>query len=178
MLAALMPEDADVLGLLALMEIQASCHRARTGPDGAFILLTEQNRARWDHLLNRRGLDALARAQALGGDGPYVLQAALAACHARAHRAADTDWPRIAALYDRPRVAAPSPVVDLNRAIAHSMAFAPLPAARGDFLFRAGRLAEARSEFKLRPRLRATRGKGPFSLHGRTPATASSESCF
>ncbi len=123
-------------------------------------------------MLIHRGLDALARAEALGGpeagNGPYVLQAALAACHARAHRAADTDWPRIAALYDRLRTVAPSPVVDLNRAIAHSMAFgpeaglrlldeidtaalrnyAPLPAARGDFLFRAGRLAEAQSEFK------------------------------
>ena len=172
-LAGLMPEDAEVLGLLALMEIQASRQKARTGPDGAFIPLTEQDRARWDHLLIGRGLDALARAEALGpkvGDvGPYVLQAALAACHARARRAADTDWPRIAALYDRLRVVAPSPVIDLNRAIAHSMAFgpeaglrlvneiadaaalrdyAPLPAARGDFLFRAGRLAEARSEFK------------------------------
>ena len=177
MLAGLMPEDApdkgEVLGLLALMEIQASRQKARTGPDGAFIPLTEQDRARWDHLLISRGLDALARAEALGakvGDvGPYVLQAALAACHARARRAADTDWPRIAALYDRLRVVAPSPVIDLNRAIAHSMAFgpeaglrlvdeiadaaalrdyAPLPAARGDFLFRAGRLAEARSAFK------------------------------
>ena len=168
MLAGLMPEDGEVLGLLARMEIQASRLRARTGPDGAFIPVTEQDRARWDHLLIRRGLDALARAEALGGDGPYVLQAALAACHARARRAADTDWPRIAALYDRLRVVAPSPVVDLNRAIAHSMAFgpeaglrlvdeigdgalrhyAPLPAARGDFLFRAGRLAEARSEFQ------------------------------
>jgi RNA polymerase sigma factor (sigma-70 family) len=168
-LAGLMPEDAEVHGLLALMEIQASRHRARTGPDGAFIPITEQDRAHWDHLLIRRGLDALARAEALGGDGPYVLQAALAACHARARRAGDTDWPRIAALYDRLRVVAPSPVVDLNRAIAHSMAFgpeaglrlvdeiadaaalrdyAPLPAAKGDFLFRAGRLAEARSEFK------------------------------
>ena len=163
-----MPEDAEVFGLLALMEIQASRLKARTGPDGAFVPLTEQDRARWDHLLIGRGLEALARAEALGGDGPYVLQAALAACHARARRAADTDWPRIAALYDRLRVVAPSPVVDLNRAIAHSMAFgpeaglrlvdeianadalrdyAPLPAARGDFLFRAGRLAEARSEF-------------------------------
>jgi RNA polymerase sigma factor (sigma-70 family) len=174
MLAGLMPEDGEVLGLLALMEIQASRLRARTGPDGALIPVTEQDRARWDHLLIRRGLDALARAEVLakelgGGDGPYVLQAALAACHARARRAAETDWPRIAALYDRLRVVAPSPVVDLNRAIAHSMAFgpeaglrlvdeigdagalrhyAPLPAARGDFLFRAGRLAEARSEFQ------------------------------
>jgi RNA polymerase sigma factor (sigma-70 family) len=173
-LAGLMPEDAEVVGLLALMEIQASRHSARTGPDGAVIPLTEQDRARWDHLLIRRGLDALARAEALGkepggGDGPYVLQAALAACHARARRACDTDWPRIAALYDRLRIVAPSPVIDLNRAIAHSMAFgpdaglrlvhaiadaaalrdyAPLPAARGDFLFRAGRLAEARSEFQ------------------------------
>jgi RNA polymerase sigma factor (sigma-70 family) len=171
--ARLMPEDTEVLGLLALMEIQASRLRARTGPDGALIPLTEQDRARWDHLLIRRGLDALARAETLGGTvddwGPYVLQAALAACHARAHQAADTDWPRIAALYDRLRVVVPTPVVDLNRAIAHSMAFgpeaglrlideiadadalrhyAPLPAARGDFLFRAGRLAEARSEFQ------------------------------
>ena len=169
MLAGLMPADAEVHGLQALMEIQASRLRARTGPHGALIPLTEQNRSRWDQLLIRRGLDALARAEALGGDGPYVLQAALAACHARARRAADTDWRRIAALYDRLRVVAPSPVVDLNRAIAHSMAFgpetglrlvdeigdvaalrdyAPLPAARGDFLFRAGRLAEARAEFE------------------------------
>ncbi len=167
-LAGLMPGDAEVLGLLALMEIQASRQEARTGPDGAVIPLTEQDRARWDHLLIRRGLDALARAEALGGTGPYVLQAALAACHARARSAAETDWPRIAALYDRLRVVVPSPVVDLNRAIAHSMAFgpeaglrlvdeiagadtlrdyAPLPAARGDFLFRAGRLAEARAAF-------------------------------
>jgi RNA polymerase sigma factor (sigma-70 family) len=169
MLAALMPEEAEVLGLLALMEIQASRLGARAGPDGAFIPITEQDRTRWDQLLIRRGLDALARADALGGNGPYVLQAALAACHARARRAADTDWTRIAALYDRLRVVVPSPVVDLNRAIAHSMAFgpeaglrllgeiadadvlggyAPLPAARGDFLFRAGRLAEARVEFE------------------------------
>jgi RNA polymerase sigma factor (sigma-70 family) len=173
MLAGLMPgdapENAEVLGLLALMEIQASRLSARTGPDGAFVPLDQQDRARWDHVLIHRGLDALARAEALGGDGPYVLQAALAACHARARRAADTDWPRIAALYDRLRVVMPSPVVDLNRAIAHSMAFgpeaglrlvdeiggddalrhyAPLPAARGDFLFRAGRLAEARSAFE------------------------------
>ena len=172
-LAGLMPEDAEVFGLLALMEIQASRLAARTGPDGAFVPLTEQDRSRWDQLSIRLGLDALARAEALTGPkpsdwGPYVLQAALAACHARARRAIDTDWARIAALYDQLRTIAPSPVVDLNRAIAHSMAFgpeaglrlvdeiegvaalrnhAPLPAARGDFLFRAGRLAEARSEF-------------------------------
>jgi predicted RNA polymerase sigma factor len=168
------PESAEVFGLLALMEIQASRLATRTGPDGAFVPLTEQNRARWDQLMIHRGLEALARAEALGGDGPYVLQAALAACHARAHTADDTDWPRIAALYDRLRVVMPSPVVDLNRAIAHSMAFgpeagllllneiadadalrnyAPLPAARGDFLFRAGRLAEARSEFEAAAKL-------------------------
>lgn len=169
-LAGLMPRDAEMLGLLALMEMQASRLDARTRSDGAFVPLTEQDRARWDGLLIGQGLDALARAEALGGgDGPYVLQAALAACHARAAQATDTDWPRIAALYDRLRIVAPSPVVDLNRAIAHSMAFgpeaglrlvgeigdaaalrhyAPLPAARGDFLFRTGRLAEARSEFE------------------------------
>lgn len=168
-LAGLIRDDADVLGLLALMEIQASRLAARTGPDGAFVPLDRQDRARWDRLLIQRGLDALARAEAIGGDGPYVLQAALAACHARAARAADTDWPRIAALYDRLCVALPSPVVDLNRAIAHAMAFgpdtglalldeiaeapalrhyAPLPAARGDFLFRAGRFAEAHDAFK------------------------------
>ncbi|HVI98913.1 MAG TPA: sigma-70 family RNA polymerase sigma factor [Sphingomonas sp.] len=168
-LAGLMPADAEVLGLLALMEIQASRLSARIGPDGALVPLTEQNRARWDQLLIGRGLDALVRADALGGGGPYVLQAALAACHARARSAEETDWPRIAALYDRLRVAMPSPVVELNRAIAHGMAFgpdaglrlvdaiadaetlrgyAPLPAARGDFLFRAGRAAEARAQFE------------------------------
>jgi RNA polymerase sigma factor (sigma-70 family) len=189
-LAGLVPEDAEVLGLLALMEIQASRLGARTGPDGAFIPLTEQDRAHWDQLLIRRGLDALARAEALAttdGDkrGPYGLQAALAACHARAHRAADTDWSRIAALYDRLRIVMPSPVVDLNRAIAHSIAFgpeaglrlvdeiadiealrhyAPLPAARGDFLFRAGRLAEARPEFEAAARLTRNAREAAFLL--------------
>ena len=173
MLAQLMPNDAEVFGLLALMEIQASRLAARVGPDGALVPLTEQNRARWDQLSISRGLEALAGAEALKGEGPYVLQAAIAACHARARTAAETDWPRIAALYDRLRLAVPSPVVDLNRAIAHSMAFgpevgltllddmaghaildyAPLPAARGDFLFRAGRLAEARSEFEAAAKL-------------------------
>ncbi|HEU4650831.1 MAG TPA: DUF6596 domain-containing protein, partial [Croceibacterium sp.] len=169
MLAGLMPDDAEVLGLLALMELQASRLGARTGPDGALVPLTDQDRARWDQLLIRRGLAALARAEALGGTGPYVLQAALAACHARAHRAEQTDWQRIAGLYDRLQQAVPSPVIELNRAIAHSMAFgpevglelleaianaaairnyAPLPAARGDFLFRAGRRAEARAQFE------------------------------
>lgn len=185
-LAGLMPEDAEVSGLLALMEIQASRLSARTGPDGALLTLNEQNRARWDQLLIRRGLDALARAEALGGaDGPYALQAALAACHARARTAADTDWPRIAALYDRLRAVMPSPVVDLNRAVAHSMAFgpeaglrlvdeiadaaalrnyAPLPAARGDFLFRAGRLAEARSEFEAAASLTRNAREAAFLL--------------
>ncbi|MER9770675.1 RNA polymerase sigma factor [Mesorhizobium sp. M0220] len=185
MLAGLMPEDAEVFGLLALMEIQASRLPARIGPDGALLTLTEQNRARWDQLLIRRGLDALARAEALGGDGPYVLQAALAACHARARSPADTDWPRIAALYDRLRAVMPSPVVDLNRAVAHSMAFgpeavlrlvdeiadaaalrnyAPLPAARGDFLFRAGRLAEARAEFEAAAKLTRNAREAAFLL--------------
>jgi RNA polymerase sigma factor (sigma-70 family) len=188
-LAGLMPRDAEVLGLLALMEIQASRLGARTGPGGAFVPLDQQDRARWDQLLIRRGLDALARAEALSGDGddrgPYALQAALAACHARARRAADTDWPRIAALYDRLRVVTPSPVVDLNRAIAHSMAFgpeaglrlldeiagadalrhyAPLPAARGDFLFRAGRQAEARVEFEAAATLTGNAREKAFLL--------------
>ncbi|ARJ70398.1 RNA polymerase sigma factor [Paracoccus contaminans] len=184
-LAGLMPNDADVLGLLALMEIQASRLAARTGPDGTLIPLTEQNRARWNQLLIRRGLDALARAEALGGDGPYVLQAALAACHARARKAADTDWARIAGLYDRLRAVMPSPVVDLNRAVAHGMAFspeaglrlvdeivddpvlrnyAPLPAARGDLLFRCGRLAEARSEFEAAARLTRNERERHFLL--------------
>ena len=185
MLAGLMPGDAEVFGLSALMEIQASRLAARAGPDGALIPLTEQDRGRWDRLLIHRGLEALARAEALGGDGPYVLQAALAACHARAKNAAETDWPRIAALYDQLRVVMPSPVVDLNRAIAHSMAFgpeaglrlvdeiadaallrnyAPLPAARGDFLFRAGRLAEARSEFEAAAKLTRNAREADFLL--------------
>jgi RNA polymerase sigma factor (sigma-70 family) len=168
-LAGLAPDEPEVHGLLALMEIQASRLAARTAADGSFVPITGQNRARWDQLLIRRGLDALARAGALGGaDGFYALQAALAACHARARRAEDTDWVRIAGLYDRLAQVRPSPVVELNRAVAHSMAFgpeaglalvdaiaeaatlrnyAPLPAARGDFLFRAGRLAEAREQF-------------------------------
>jgi RNA polymerase sigma factor (sigma-70 family) len=185
MLAGLMPEDAEVFGLLALMEIQASRLAARVGPDGALVPLTEQNRARWDQLLIRRGLEALDRAEAFGGDGPYALQAALAACHARAKSPADTDWPRIAALYDRLRNVAPSPVVDLNRAVAHSMAFgpeaglrlvdeiarvaalrnyAPLPAARGDFLFRCGRRAEARAEFEAAARLTRNAREAAFLL--------------
>ena len=185
-LAGLMPDESEVLGLLALMELQASRLPARAGPDGAFVPLTEQNRARWDQLLIRRGLAALARAEALGGaDGPYALHAALAACHARAREPEDTDWHRIASLYDRLAVVMPSPVVDLNRAVAHSMAFgpeaglelvdaiaeaaalrnyAPLPAARGDFLFRAGRLEEARSQFEAAAELTRNARERDFLL--------------
>ncbi len=170
-LADLMPGEPEVLGLLALMEIQASRFPARTGPRGELVPLPEQDRSRWDQLLIHRGLTALARLQALGGsDGPYALQAAIAACHARALKAEQTDWPRIAALYDRLRLVIPSPVVDLNRAVAHSMAYgpdaglrlidelanaaalrnyAPLPAAKGDFLFRAGRVREAKAQFEI-----------------------------
>ena len=169
-LAGLAKDEPDVFGLLALIEIQASRLHARTAPDGAAIPLPEQNRARWDQLLIRRGLTALDRAITLGGaDGPYALQAALAACHARARRMEDTDWQRIAAIYDRLADVMPSPIVALNRAVAHGMAhgpqvalnliaeieaegalenYAPLPAARADSLFRAGRLAEARSDFE------------------------------
>lgn len=185
-LAGLMPEQPEVLGLLALMEIQASRLAARAGPDGRFVPLTEQNRARWDQLLIRRGLNALARAEALGGaDGPYALQAALAACHARARSAEATDWQHIAGLYDRLGQVMPSPVVELNRAVAHSMAFgpeaglrlvdeiaeaatlkyyAPLPAARGDFLFRAGRTDEARAEFEAATALAGNEREREFLL--------------
>jgi RNA polymerase sigma factor (sigma-70 family) len=169
-LAGLMADEPEVLGLLALMELQASRLPARIGRDGAPVPLPEQDRARWDRLLIRRGLAALERAERLGGSGgSYALQAALAACHAQARTAEETDWRRIAVLYDALRLAMPSPVVELNRAIAHGMAFgpeaglallaeveaapalrgyAPLPAAKGDALFRAGRLAEARAEFE------------------------------
>lgn len=191
MLAARMPDEPELLGLLALMQIQASRLAARTGPDGAAVPLTEQNRARWDQLLIHRGLAALARAEALGGaDGVYVLQAALAACHARARTIDETDWHRIATLYDRLRAVAPSPVVDLNRAVAYSMAhgpevglklvdeiaeaavlrnYAPLPAARGDFLFRAGRLSEARTQFEAAAELSQNARERAFLL-GRAAA--------
>ena len=185
-LAAALPDEPEVFGLLALMEIQASRLAARTAPDGSLLPLTEQNRARWDRLLIRRGLAALQRAEALGGaTGPYALQAALGACHARARSAEETDWPRIAALYDTLREVMPSPVVDLNRAIAHSMAFgpevglalieqidhaaslpnyAPVPAARGDFLFRAGRLDEARVQFERAAQLTRNAREKAFLL--------------
>jgi len=168
-LAGLAPDDAEVHGLVALMEIQASRLRARTGANGEPILLLEQNRALWDQMLIRRGLTALDRAESLVGAGPYVLQAAIAACHARARKAEDTDWRRIAALYDMLAEMTPSPVIELNRAVAHAMAFGPasglaildtiaddpalrsyhlLPSVRGDFLVKLGRLAEARAEFE------------------------------
>ena len=168
-LASLAPEEPEVQGLVALMEIQASRTRARTGPQGEAILLLDQDRSRWDQLLIRRGLDALARAEALGGAaGPYALQAAIAACHARARVAADTDWSRIAELYQALQDVAPSPVVELNRAVAVGMAAGPaaglalvdrvvsegrlaqyhlLPAVRGDLLAKLGRHEEARVEF-------------------------------
>jgi RNA polymerase sigma factor (sigma-70 family) len=189
-LAGLAPDEPEVFGLLALMEIQASRLAARVGPQGDAIPLTEQNRALWDHLLIRRGLAALERAESLGGAAePYALQAALAACHARARRAEETDWPRLASLYDILRSVMPSPVVDLNRAVAHSIAFgpeaglalvdeidpaalpqyAPLPAARGDFLFRAGRLAEARNQFELAAQLSRNAREKAF-LIGRAAA--------
>ncbi|ABF92297.1 RNA polymerase sigma-70 factor, ECF subfamily [Myxococcus xanthus DK 1622] len=169
-LAGLAPKEPEVHGLVALMEIQSSRSRARVGPKGEPVLLLEQNRGLWDQLLIRRGLAALERAEALGGaQGPYALQAALAACHARARTAEATDWARIAALYDTLAQVVPSPVVELNRAVAHSMAFGPaaglalvgaltsepslqgyhlLPSVRGDLLAKLGRLDEARAEFE------------------------------
>jgi RNA polymerase sigma factor (sigma-70 family) len=167
-LAGLMPDEPEVHGLVALMEIQASRARARVSRSGEPILLLDQDRAMWDQLLIRRGLAALARAETLGGaHGAYTLQAAIAACHARAAKADATPWPRIAALYARLTEVSPSPIVELNRAVALSMAFGPatglrhlddLPPApaleryhlfasvRADFLFRLGRFAEARAE--------------------------------
>jgi RNA polymerase sigma-70 factor, ECF subfamily len=169
-LAGLAPEEPEVHGLVALMEIQASRSRARVGPSGEPILLLEQNRARWDRLLIGRGLAALARAEAADGPlGPYTLQAAIAACHARARTPAETDWPRIAALYTALAALTPSPVVELNRAVAVAMAFGPaaglglvdgltaepaleryhlLPSVRGDLLAKLGRLDEAAAEFE------------------------------
>jgi RNA polymerase sigma factor (sigma-70 family) len=169
-LAGLAPEEPEVHGFVALMEIQASRLKARVGPDGAPILLLDQDRARWDQLLIRRGLAALARAEAVGGPpGPYLLQAAIAACHARARQAAETDWARIAALYEGLAQVAPSPIVELNRAVAVSMASGPaaglalvdrlvnepvfkayhlLPSVRGDILEKLGRRDEARTEFE------------------------------
>jgi RNA polymerase sigma factor (sigma-70 family) len=168
-LVALAPDQPEVHGLLALMEIQASRIPARTSPEGKLILLLEQDRSRWDQLLINRGLDALARSEALGVPyGPYTLQAAIAACHARARRASDTDWRRIVALHDALGQVTPSPVIDLNRAMAIAMADGPLAglelveqidrtgrladyhllnAVRGDLMFKLGRFGEARVQF-------------------------------
>lgn len=169
-LAHLAPQEPEVHGLVALMELQASRLRARTGPSGEMVLLLDQNRARWDQVLIGRGLAALARAEQLGGAlGPYGLQAAIAACHARARTPEETDWERIAALYDALAQLAPSPVVELNRAVAIAMAFGPaagleivdglttesslrgyhlLSSVRGDLLFKLGRFDEAGTEFE------------------------------
>ncbi len=169
-LAELAPQEPEVHGLVGLMEIQASRLSARLGPAGAPVLLLDQDRARWDQLLIRRGLAALERAEKLGGGlGHYGLQAAIAACHARARTPAETDWKRIAALYDALAQLTPSPVVELNRAVAIAMAFGPaaglervdalssepslesyhlLPSVRGDLLAKLGRFDEARAEFE------------------------------
>lgn len=169
-LAELTPQEPEVHGLVALMEIQSSRLRARVGPQGEPILLLDQNRARWDRLLINRGLTALLRAQRLGGAlGPYTLQAAIAACHARALTAAETDWEQIAALYDALAQVTPSPIVELNRAVALGIAYGPavgleladllnedpslvnyhlLPSVRGDLLSKLGRHAEAAAEFQ------------------------------
>ena len=169
-LVGLVPQEPEVHGLVALMEIQASRSRARLGPRGEPILLLDQDRARWDHVLVRRGLAALERAEQLGGSlGPYAVQAAIAACHARAHTAEETDWARIASLYTALAQITPSPVVELNRAVAIGMAVGPaaglelvdaltsepslkayhlLPSVRGDLLSKLGRYDEARVEFK------------------------------
>ena len=169
-LAELAPEEPEVHGLVSLMEIQASRLRARVGPTGEPILLLDQDRGRWDQLLVRRGLAALERAEALGGvQGPYAVQAAIAACHASARTAAETHWARIAALYENLGRISPSPVVELNRAVAVAMAFGPaagleiadaligersleqyhlLPAVRADFLIKLGRMGEARLELE------------------------------
>ena len=169
-LAELVPQEPEVHGLVALMEIQASRARARVGPSGEPIVLFDQNRALWDQLLIRRGLAALERARALGGaQGSYALQAAIAACHARARTPEETDWPRIAEIYELLQQLTPSPVIELNRAVAVGMAFGPaaglaiadalaaerslqsyhlLPSVRGDLLAKLGRAAEARAEFE------------------------------
>jgi RNA polymerase sigma factor (sigma-70 family) len=182
-LAGLVPDEPEVHGLVALMEIQASRARARVGPAGDPILLLDQNRARWDQLLIRRGLAALERAEALGGaSGPYALQAAIAACHARARTADQTDWARIAFLYGALAAQTPSPIVELNRAVAVGMAEGPaaglalvdalsgdpslkayhlLPSVRGDLLAKLGRMDEARGEFERAASLtRNTRERG------------------
>jgi RNA polymerase sigma factor (sigma-70 family) len=194
-LAQLTPEESEVHGLVALLEIQASRVRARAGPSGEPILLLDQDRRRWDRLLINRGLAALARAEELGGArGPYALQAAIAACHARAFRPEETDWERIASLYSVLAEATPSPVVELNRAVAVSMALGPqagldlvdalvsepsmrgyhlLPSVRGDLLMKLGRPGEARAEFERAATLaRNTRERDLSAERARAAAAA------
>jgi RNA polymerase sigma-70 factor (ECF subfamily) len=195
-LAGLAPEEPEVHGLLALMEIQASRARARLGPSGEPVLLLDQDRARWDQLLIRRGLAALERAEDLSRAlGPYTLQAAIAACHARARTNEETDWERIVALYDALAELTQSPVVELNRAMAIAMASGPgagleivdelvaagaldgyhlLPAVRGDLLEKLGRRPEARAEFQLAASLTRNQRERELLL-GRAGALASLE---
>jgi predicted RNA polymerase sigma factor len=187
LLAELMPAEPEVHGLVALMEIQASRANARIGPQGEPVLLLDQDRRRWDRLLIRRGLEGIDRAWNLeGAPGPYLLQAAIAACHARAAEAGDTDWARIAGLYAVLAQVTPSPVVELNRAVAISMAFGPdhgltavdaladepslkdyhlLPSVRGDLLFKLGRLDEARTEFEKAAALTRNERERTFLLN-------------
>ncbi len=189
-LAALMPDESEVHGLVALMAIQASRLAARVGPTGEPILLLDQDRGRWDHVLINNGLAALERAERLADTlGPYTLQAAIAACHARARTADETDWQRIAALYDALASLAPSPVVELNRAVAVGMAFGPaaglelvdallsepslahyhlLPSVRGDLLAKLGRVAEARVEFQRAASLTRNARERALLLHRAT----------
>jgi RNA polymerase sigma-70 factor (ECF subfamily) len=186
-LAALMPDESEVHGIVALMAIQASRLAARVGPTGEPILLLDQDRGRWDHVLINNGLAALERAERLADTlGPYTLQAAIAACHARARTADETDWQRIAALYDALASLAPSPVVELNRAVAVGMAFGPaaglelvdallsepslahyhlLPSVRGDLLVKLGRTAEARVEFQRAASLTRNARERALLLH-------------
>ncbi len=195
-LAGLAPEEPEVHGLLALMEIQASRARARLGPSGEPVLLRDQDRARWDRLLIRRGLSSLERAEELSGAlGPYTLQAAIAACHARARTNEETDWDRIVALYDALAELTQSPVVELNRAVAIAMAAGPkagleivdelvvrgaldgyhlLPAVRGDLLEKLGRTSESKAEFELAASLTRNQREREVLL-GRAGALASAE---
>ena len=185
-LAGLAPIEPEVHGLVALMEIQASRAAARVGPKGEPILLLDQDRRRWNRLLIQRGLTALARAERLSSRrGPYTLQAAIAACHARAMEASQTDWPRIASLYDELARTRPSPVIELNRAVAHGMAFGPaiglaiadrvqheptlreypyLPGVRADLLFKLKRFEEARAEFERAASLTGNTGQKKLLL--------------